>query len=78
MITYKRMSELRVKYTVSLPTKVAEKLEKLAEAGVMSKPETLRRAIALYSFVQSEVIDADRKLCVVDKDDTVIKEVVFS
>ena len=75
---YHNVKEGKTKYTVSLPNKVAEKLDSLAIAESMSKPETLRRAIALYSFVYKEVLEQNNKLCILDENDKILKEVLLS
>lgn len=72
------VKETKVKYTVALPVKIAKKLEELSVAESMSKPETLRRAISLYSYIYREVVQEDMKLCIVDKDDKIQKEIVMS
>ncbi len=72
------MKDTKIKYTVSLPVKIAEKLEELSSAESMSKPETLRRAIALYSFIYKEVFEENNRLCIVDGEDSILKEVVIS
>jgi hypothetical protein len=68
----------KIKYTVALPKKVADALEELSDAESMSKPETLRRAIALYHHIYQEVIKGKKRLCIVDENENIKKEIVFS
>jgi len=72
------MNREKVKYTFALPASVAQRLEELSDLESMSKPETLRRAIALYSYIYREVIETDMKLCIVDGDDRISKEIVMT
>lgn len=67
----------KVKYTVMLPGKIAEKIDEISEIECISKPEVLRRAIALYSYIHREIEDGG-KLCLIDeKNDQSIKEIIF-
>ncbi len=66
------------KYTFALPENVAKRLDELSEQESMSKSEMLRRTIALYSYVYREVVEADKKLCVVDQNDQISREIVLS
>lgn len=68
----------KVKYTVALPQSVSDALEELSLAESMSKPETLRRAIALYHRIYFDVIQKKQHLCIVDGNDEIKKEIVFS
>ncbi len=68
----------KVKYTVALPKSVADALDQLSDAESMSKPETLRRAIGLYYRIYFEVIKANQHLCIVDENENIKKEIIFS
>lgn len=65
---------MKIKYTIALPSKISDKLESLCIEDSMSKPEVLRRAITLYSYIH-RVVDEDNKLCIVNKDNNIIKEI---
>jgi hypothetical protein len=67
----------KVRYTMALPKQVSESLEELAEKESMSKPEILRRAIALYYRVYNDVIQGNQRLCIINNDDSIKKEIIF-
>lgn len=67
----------KIKYTVALPKSVADALEELSTTDSMSKPEILRRAIALYYRLYFDVIKGKSRLCLVD-DNNNMKEFIFS
>ena len=65
--------------TVQFPEKTSQILNELAEKDEVSKTEVLRRAIALYKYLESELGKEDgRKLKIADKDDNILKEIVIT
>lgn len=72
------MADKKVKYTVALPKSVADALDELSDEESMSKPETLRRAILLYHQIYHSVIKGHQRLCFVDENDQIKKEIMFS
>ncbi|WP_218079441.1 hypothetical protein [Anthocerotibacter panamensis] len=52
-------------------------LETLAEAHDTSKVEILRRAIAVYNFLENETTTGNRKV-VIAEGDRIIKEIVLT
>lgn len=64
--------------TVEFPDQVTEILSKLAKEDQTTKTEVIRRALALYNYLHEHgVKKGDRKLSITDKDDTIIKDIVF-
>ncbi len=63
--------------TVEFPREANEMLKDLAEKGQTSKVDVIRRALALYNYVQREVKEKDRRLLITGSDDEAIKEIVF-
>ncbi|MFO1350371.1 MAG: hypothetical protein U1F68_06700 [Gammaproteobacteria bacterium] len=64
--------------TIEFSDKVNAILNELADKDDITKVEVMRRALALYNYVQKEAIDKDKKVSITDKDDTVLKDIVFS
>ena len=60
--------------SVQFPSKTNEMLSDLAESEEVSKTEILRRAIALYRYINREARVNGNKLAITDKDDNIIKE----
>ena len=52
-------------------------LRELAEKGDTSKVDVIRRALALYNYVNKEVKEKDLKLAVADEEDKILKEIVL-
>ncbi len=63
--------------TIEFPDEGNEMLKDLAKKGQTTKVDVIRRALALYNYVQREVKDKDRKLLITGDDDETIKEIVF-
>ena len=63
--------------TVEFPEQVDEILKDLAKKGQTSKVDVIRRALALYNYVDREVKEKDLKLSVIDRSDKVLKEIVL-
>ena len=63
--------------TIEFPDKVNDILNKLAEKDQTTKADVLRRALALYNFVHQEAVDKNMKLSVTDKNDKILKDIVF-
>ena len=63
--------------TIEFPHQTNEMLKDLAEKGQTTKVDVLRRALALYNYVQREAKDKDRRLLITGSDDEAIKEIVF-
>lgn len=62
---------------LEFPEDVNALLDRLAKSEGISKPEVIRRAIALYNYVHEEAVEKKRKLSITDKDDTILKDIVF-
>lgn len=63
--------------TIEFPEQVDEILKDLAKKGQTSKVDVIRRALALYNYVDREVKEKDLKLSVIDRSDRVLKEIVL-
>ena len=63
--------------TIEFPEQVDKLLKELAEKGDTSKVDVLRRALALYSYVNKEVKEKDLKLAVANDEDKILKEIVL-
>jgi|RhiMetdeSRZDD1v2_1073273.scaffolds.fasta_scaffold64246_5 hypothetical protein len=63
--------------TIEFPEQVDKILRDLAEKGDTSKVDVIRRALALYNYVNKEVKEKDLKLTVADEDDKILKEIVL-
>ena len=63
--------------TIEFPEQVDKILKDLAEKGDTSKVDIIRRALALYYYVNKEVKEKDLKLTVSGADDKVLKEIVL-
>lgn len=69
------------KMTVDFNEQVTEMIDDLAHREGRSKAEVLRRAIAVYKFLDDEVREGKeegRRVAVTDKDRQVLKEVVWT
>jgi predicted transcriptional regulator len=62
--------------TIEFPEQVDKILRELAEKGDTSKVDVIRRALALYNYVNKEVKEKDLKLTVSDED-KILKEIVL-
>ena len=63
--------------TIEFPEQVDQILKDLAKEGHTTKVDVIRRALALYNYVNKEVKDKDFKLSVTDENDQVLKEIVL-
>ena len=63
--------------TIEFPEQVDKILRDLAEQGDTSKVDVIRRALALYNYVNKEVKEKDLKLAVADEEDKILKEIVL-
>jgi predicted transcriptional regulator len=64
--------------TIEFPDKVNDILTELSSKEQVSKVEILRRALALYNYVQKEAVDKKKKVSITDDDDTILKDIIFS
>jgi len=64
--------------TIEFPEKVNDMLTELAQKEEVSKAEILRRALALYNYLQREAVDKQKKVSITDGNDTIIKDIIFS
>ena len=64
------------KLTVEFNDKMNEILEELAKDKGTSKVEVLRRAVALYRYLDSEQKEGDKKVSIT-QDDRVVKDIVL-
>jgi len=71
------MNNGKVKYTVTFSEKISEIIDQISEKECISKPETLRRAIALYSYIYKEISENESKLCITNTENDVLKEIIF-
>ncbi|MGE3535807.1 MAG: ribbon-helix-helix protein, CopG family [Candidatus Tectimicrobiota bacterium] len=64
--------------TIEFSDKVNDILTELSSKEEVSKAEILRRALALYNYVQKEAVDKNKKVSITDNDDTILKDIIFS
>jgi hypothetical protein len=65
------------KLTVEFNDKMSEILEKLANEKGTSKVDVLRKAVALYRYLDSETKDEKDRKVSITKGDKVLKDVVL-
>jgi Arc/MetJ-type ribon-helix-helix transcriptional regulator len=63
--------------TIEFPEQIDAILKELSEKGHTSKVDVIRRALALYNYVNKEVKEKDLKLAVAGEDDKILKEIVL-
>ncbi len=63
--------------TIEFPEQVDKILRELAEKGDTSKVDVIRRALALYNYVNKEVKEKNLKLTIADEEDKILKEIVL-
>ena len=63
--------------TIEFPDKANDILNELAEKDQTTKVDVLRRALALYNYLHAEPIEKDLKVSITDKNDEIIKDIVF-
>lgn len=67
------------KLTVKFPERTSKILEELSDNDEVSKTEVLRRALALYKYIDDETRKAKgRKVAITDEEDKVIKEILIA
>ena len=66
------------RYTIEFPNKIMDIIEKIAEKNHISKAEVLRRAIALYSFIDKEVIEEENRALIIKENNEEVKEIVLT
>ena len=64
--------------TIEFPDRVGSILAKLAQDGQTTKADVIRRALALYEYVNREAVESKRKLSITDQQDKVLKDIVLS
>jgi hypothetical protein len=62
--------------TLDMSPKMDDILTHLARGKSMSKAEVLRRAVALYNYVEEQLASGETSLTISNKQDEVIKEIV--
>jgi predicted transcriptional regulator len=65
------------KLTVEFNDRMNEMLEQLAQEEDTSKVDIIRRALALYKYVEDEVRENDKRKLAIAEGDEVIKEIVL-
>ncbi|ETW99930.1 MAG: hypothetical protein ETSY1_13160 [Candidatus Entotheonella factor] len=63
--------------TIEFSDQLDDILKDLAKEGNTTKVEVIRRALALYNYVNKEVKHKDLKLAVTNDDDQLLKEIVL-
>jgi hypothetical protein len=65
------------RYTIDLGEKIDNVLTRLALENETSKAEIIKRAVAVYNFLQREAGEnrPDRKVTITDNNDKVLKEI---
>ena len=65
--------------TIEFSDDVNEILQKLAKTDQTTKRDVLRRALALYNHLVEQGVKpgGDRKISITDKDDHILKDIVF-
>ncbi len=63
--------------TIEFPDQIDEILKDLAKKGHTTKVDVIRRALALYNYVNQEIKEKDLKLAVSNDKDEVLKEIVL-
>lgn len=64
------------KLTVEFNDRMNEMLEELAAKEDTTKVDVIRRALALYKYVEDEVGDSDKRRLAISEGDRVLKEIV--
>lgn len=65
------------KLTVEFSERMNEMLEGLAAKEETTKVDIIRRALALYKYVEEEVGESDKRRVAITEDDRVLKEIVL-
>ena len=65
--------------TIQFPEKTSRTLTELSDRDKRPKTEILRRALALYKYLEDEVRKEDgRKVSITTKEDKIIKDLVIT
>ena len=65
------------KLTVEFNNKVNQLLEELAERKGTTKAEIIRRALAMYKYLDDETLDNDKRVSITSaKEDKILKDIV--
>jgi hypothetical protein len=65
--------------TVQFPERTSKILEELSEDSQVTKTEVLRRALALYKYLDEEVRKGKgKKLAIADENDKILKEIALT
>ena len=64
--------------TVQFPEQTSKILDELSEHDQVSKTEVLRRALALYKYLEKETRDTNKKIAIADEHDKILKEIVIA
>lgn len=65
------------KLTVEFNERVNQMLEELAVREETTKVDIIRRALALYRYVEDEVGESEKRRLAITEDDKVVKEIVL-
>ncbi len=65
------------KLTVEFNERINQMLEELAAKDETTKVAVIRRALALYKYVEEEVGKDERRRLAITEDDKVVKEIVL-
>lgn len=65
------------KLTVEFNERINQMLEELAAKDETTKVDVIRRALALYKYVEEEVGKGDHRRLAIAEDEKVIKEIVL-
>lgn len=65
--------------TIEFPKQVDEILKKLAAEDETTKVDVIRRALGVYNYLKEAGVKpgGDLKVSITDKDDTIVKDLVF-
>lgn len=64
--------------TVQFPTQTSDLLSELSAQDSVSKTEILRRALAVYKYLEKETRDGKHKIAITDEDGKVVKEILIT
>jgi hypothetical protein len=64
--------------TVQFPEETSRILAELSEKDHMSKTEVLRRALALYMYLEKQTSEGKHKIAIADENDRIVKEIVIT
>lgn len=66
--------------TIQFPERTSKILEELSEDNEVTKTEVLRRAVALYKYLNEEVRKGKgkNKVVIADEDDKILKEIAMT